>query len=46
MLWRQMSGRGEGGREKKAARGEEDGGGLKGKKQPPMEGEGGELGKG
>ena len=36
-------------REKKAERGgegeERDGGGLKGKKQPPMEREGGELGR-
>lgn len=50
MLWRQMSGWGEGGQKKKKhsegrGGGEGDGGGLKGKKQPPMEWEGGELGR-
>lgn len=47
MLWRQMSGWGEGGQKKKqrGEGGEGDGGGLKGKKQPPMEREGGELGR-
>lgn len=47
MLWRQMSSWGEGEREKKSSerrgREEGDGGGLKGKKQPPIEREGGEL---
>lgn len=39
MLWRQMSGRGEGGERRGREAG--DGGGLIGKKQPPVETEGG-----